>query len=272
MWCKEAPCKLYKALGKGEVLIRLPLTDDTPKGRTKEGDSHPQTDARLLAGVTELPRPPNARSGRRAFHPQAPGPDGRMAGWPLSSCPSPAQPTALPGPVLPSQWEASSRSPAEVSKECRLPGRFLPPARLLRPHFQPLPPAGSHLNACRPVCSATPSPTGPPQSQPDHREVGSGFTKGPRRGSLPLAGCLARRWGRVSAGGSGERDKGQSPGPHPHPAAPSAGPLPLRPGAGSRGPPGPGGTGSGRVGVPRGCWWQNILDWGGARGILCPPP
>lgn len=71
----------------------------------------------------------------------------------------------------------------------------------------------------------------PPQDHlshsPDHREVGSGFTKGPRRGSLPLAGCLARSWGRVSAGGSGERDKGQSPVPTPTRQPGGACPLPL---------------------------------------------
>lgn len=70
----------------------------------------------------------------------------------------------------------------------------------------------------------------PPQDHlshsPDHREVGSGFTKGPRRGSLPLAGCLARSWGRVSAGGSGERDKGQSPVPTPTRQPGGAYPLP----------------------------------------------
>lgn len=94
----------------------------------------------------------------------------------------------------------------------------------------------------------------PPQDHlchgPDHGEVGSGFTKEPRRGSLPRAGCLARRWGRVSAGGSVERgrDKGQSPGPHPHPQPPAR-PLPPGPCAGDRGPLGP--LSSGPAACPR---------------------
>ncbi|KAM7334146.1 hypothetical protein ACRRTK_007466 [Alexandromys fortis] len=87
----------------------------------------------------------------------------------------------------------------------------------------------------------------PPQDHlshgPDHGEVGSGFTKEPRRGSLPRAGCLARRWGRVSAGGSaeereGERQRAKSRSPPP-PTAPSAAPPPPVPCSATEGRRGP---------------------------------
>lgn len=119
----------------------------------------------------------------------------------------------------------------------------------------------------------------PPQDHlshgPDHGEVGSGFTKEPRRGSLPRAGCLARRWGRVSAGGSaeereGERQRAKSRSPPP-PTAPSAAPPPPRALLGYRGPPGPLSSGPAACPrVPRAPWCEHSRLAEGLGRILVP--
>lgn len=119
----------------------------------------------------------------------------------------------------------------------------------------------------------------PPQDHlchgPDHGEVGSGFTKEPRRGSLPRAGCLARRWGRVSAGGSVEREgetKGKVPVPTPT-HSPQRGPSPQGPARATEGRWGPSAQDRLLVlGYP-GRLAANILGWQRDWGAsLSPPP
>lgn len=104
---------------------------------------------------------------------------------------------------------------------------------------------------------------------------GLDLLKDPGGGACPLlAAWLADGVGfRLVALERETKGKVLVPTPTRQPPAPV--PSPSGPRAGSRGPPGPGGTGSGRVGVPRGFWWQNILDWwgGGSRGHpLSPSP
>lgn len=184
----------------------------------------------------------------------------RTAPW--FRAPSAAHSTPRPM-FLPSQWEAFGpvlpppAAPPRSLRNAASRAIFSPPS-FCGPTYSPLPPTGSHLNACRPVCSGKPPP---PQDHlshsPDHGEVGSGFTKGPRRGEP--APC----WLPGSLMGSGfgwwlwrerQRAKSWSPPPPWCVSPPPRGPVRV-----AQGPPGLGGTDSERVGEPREFWWQNIL-------------
>lgn len=162
------------------------------------------------------------------------------------------------------------------------PGPFSP-LLLLRPHFQPppspLPPAGSHLNACRPVRRReAPSPTGPPQSALTTGRSGLDLLKDPGGGACPsLAAWLTDGVGFRPVALERERQRAKSWSPPPPGSPRRVSPPPPGPARVAQGPLGR----VGRAGESRDA--EGVLAAersrppgpaaeGAPGDILCPPP